>query len=99
MSLQPDEVGLGLPTTTAMGGGRVKTSCRNGNKHETNPAGARRELPCRLTRRWVPLFAVTDARVRFRTASVESGLPLLCQEDAQASCCARDEGGPFEAAL
>lgn len=24
---------------------------------------------------------------------------LLCQEYAQASCCARDEGGPFGAAL
>ena len=24
---------------------------------------------------------------------------LLCQEDARASCCARDEGGPFGAAL
>jgi hypothetical protein len=24
---------------------------------------------------------------------------VLCQEDAKASCCARDEGGPFEAAL
>ncbi len=23
----------------------------------------------------------------------------LCQEDAQASCCTRDEGGPFEVAL
>jgi len=24
---------------------------------------------------------------------------LVCQEDARASCCARDEGGPFGAAL
>ena len=24
---------------------------------------------------------------------------VLCQEDAQASCCAKDEGGPFEVAL
>ena len=24
---------------------------------------------------------------------------VLCQEDAQASCCTRDEGGPFEVAL
>ena len=24
---------------------------------------------------------------------------VLCQEDARASCCTRDEGGPFGAAL
>src|SRR5215471_4188918 len=32
-----------------------------------------------------------DSHVRF--------LESLCQEDAQASCCAEDEGGPFETAL
>jgi len=26
-------------------------------------------------------------------------LSVLCQEDAEASCCTRDEGGPFGAAL
>ena len=26
-------------------------------------------------------------------------MSVLCQEDAEASCCTRDEGGPFGAAL
>jgi hypothetical protein len=32
-----------------------------------------------------------EAQARFREG--------LCQEDAKASCCAEDEGGPFEIAL
>src|SRR5262245_3251540 len=32
-----------------------------------------------------------EAQARFREG--------LCQEDAKASCCAEDEGGPFETAL
>jgi transposase-like protein len=37
------------------------------------------------------------SRVTERTG--KSPRELLCQEDARASCCARDEGGPFGAAL
>jgi len=34
------------------------------------------------------------------TASLYSGgQGVVCQEDAKASCCTKDEGGPFEAAL
>ena len=39
-----------------------------------------------------------DRRLRMGEGSA-SGVPWgLCHEDAQASCCTRDEGGPFEVA-
>jgi hypothetical protein len=34
-----------------------------------------------------------------RRAEVEKAREELCQEDAQASCCTKDGGGPFGAAL
>jgi moderate conductance mechanosensitive channel len=45
--------------------------------------------------------ALTFRVVRWPIAWLEVRLPnrALCQEDARASCCAKDEGGPFGAVL
>src|SRR5258708_21029915 len=37
----------------------------------------------------------TDLRGLIRRMSIETRFGELCQEDARASCCAKDEGGPF----
>jgi len=43
-------------------------------------------------------IGASDAYMSDEQAEQNRGV-VLCQEDAKASCCARDEGGPFEAAL
>jgi hypothetical protein len=46
-----------------------------------------------------PRVVAPEGRAEQRTERPINRIGLLCQEDARASCCARDEGGPFEAAL
>src|SRR5882762_5192990 len=41
----------------------------------------------------------TELRVLIRRMSMRIRFGVLCQEDARASCCARDEGRPFGAVL
>ena len=36
---------------------------------------------------------------RMREICLSGSMSGLCQEDAKASCCTKDEGGPFGAAL
>src|SRR3954467_11599026 len=52
--------------------------------------------PCRLLSSMVSLVApsVDQAQVRIRSAAPSGLMVVLCQEDAQASCCARDGGRP-----
>jgi len=38
-------------------------------------------------------------RVNGQPEELDGSDGRVCQEDANASCCAKDEGGPFEAAL
>jgi len=45
------------------------------------------------------LFAEAGAAVTITHRPGKEAEGALCQEDARASCCTRDEGGPFGAVL
>ena len=65
---------------------RVTTQLVNWQQEEPTDRGEGRQLLMNDKSR-----VSREAQARFREG--------LCQEDAQASCCTKDEGGPFGAAL
>jgi hypothetical protein len=65
---------------------RVETVRVNGQPEELAGFGRRRQLSLGDTSRM-------NREVHVRICE------RLCQEDAKASCCTKDEGGPFGAAL
>jgi hypothetical protein len=65
---------------------RIMTQLVNWQQEEPTDRGEGRQLFMDDTSR-----VSREAQARFREG--------LCQEDAKASCCARDEGGPFGAIL
>ena len=65
---------------------RVTTQLVNWQQEEPTDRGEGRQLFMNDKSR-----VSREAQARFREG--------LCQEDAKASCCAEDEGGPFETAL
>jgi hypothetical protein len=56
------------------------------------------QLRCQIQRRSGALRSQLEER-NARAAAEGQRRVVLCQEDAVASCCARDEGGPFGAVL
>jgi hypothetical protein len=42
---------------------------------------------------------VVRTKVSGKMMAVRGSTSGLCQEDEKSSCCTKDEGGPFEAAL
>jgi hypothetical protein len=65
---------------------RVETVRVNGQPEELAGFGGRRQ----------PLLGVTSRMSREAHVRI---CERLCQEDAKAFCCTKDEGGPFGAAL
>ena len=65
---------------------RVPITLVNWQQEESTDRGEGRQLFMDDTSR-----VSRETQARFREG--------LCQEDAKASCCAEDEGGPFETAL